>query len=204
MSDLGLIQKVELLYKVLVVGDPAVGKTSFVKRITGQKFNVSESSTIGVDFVMQTIESDNNTIKIQYWDIAGNPNFRSITPQFYRNASAAFVVFDVNNRSSFRHVKEWKKELDDKAQTDGEQIPVILLANKCDLENNVLVDLNQYATKNGFSAFHFVSAKNKTNVDDAVQSLTKAILQKPNNQIHKIPLTLSSDDQLKKNSMGCC
>ncbi|KAJ5070169.1 ras-related protein rab-32 [Anaeramoeba ignava] len=180
----------EFLYKVIVIGDPGVGKTSFVKRLTGEKFDIHEKNTIGVDFRMKTTQINENTIQIQYWDIAGNPNFRSVTSQFYRGASGAFVVFDVNKRKTFENVKFWKNELDEKTQLNGEKIPAVLLGNKCDLKNKVLVDLQEYAQKNDFLAYFSISAKNQIKIQESGASLTNVIVQNFDNAIHKIPLNL--------------
>merc|ERR1719420_2009997 len=124
----------EYLYKVLVVGDIGTGKTSIIKRFVHNIFSMHYKSTIGVDFALKVINWDANTVvRLQLWDIAGQERFGNMTRVYYRDAAAAFVVFDLTRRTTFEAVRKWKEDLDSKViTTDGAKIPTILLANKSD------------------------------------------------------------------------
>eukprot|EP01156_Anaeramoeba_ignava_P000097 Anaeramoba_ignava/a101033_27.p1 GENE.a101033_27~~a101033_27.p1 ORF type:complete len:154 (+),score=55.83 a101033_27:22-462(+) len=138
-------KKTELLYKVVVVGDPNVGKTSFLRKLTTGEFSINEKRTLGVDYRMKTLVVNNTEVNIQFWDIAGDSAYGSLTKIFYRNTSGAFVVFDVTDQATFENVKRWKQDLDEK--TDSPKIPVILIGNKSDKPLEIGIDLNQYAQK---------------------------------------------------------
>merc|ERR1712232_977657 len=108
----------EYLYKVLVVGDIGTGKTSIIKRYVHNIFSMHYKSTIGVDFALKVINWDENSVvRLQLWDIAGQERFGNMT-----------------RVSTFEAVQKWKSDIDAKVfLSDNRPIPVVLLANKCDL-----------------------------------------------------------------------
>ncbi|KAJ1143663.1 hypothetical protein NDU88_009968 [Pleurodeles waltl] len=123
------------LFKVLIVGDATVGKTSLVQRYSNDSFTKHYKSTVGVDFALKVLQwSDSETVRLQLWDIAGQERFTSMTRLYYREAAACVIMFDVTNRASFLNSQKWKEDLDSKATLqNGAPVPCILLANKCDL-----------------------------------------------------------------------
>merc|ERR1711915_139974 len=129
--------RTEYIFKILVIGELGSGKTSIIKRYVHQFFTQHYRATIGVDFALKVINFDQNTIvRLQLWDIAGQERFGNMTRVYYRDASAAFVVFDLTRRATFEAVRRWKEDLDNKIiTTDGAKIPTVLLANKCDLSD---------------------------------------------------------------------
>ncbi|KAJ5076995.1 ras-related protein rab-32 [Anaeramoeba ignava] len=200
-------EKTELLFKVIVVGDPGVGKTSYIKKLVEQKFNPNEKTTIGVDFQVKTLKEENKLLQLQMWDIAGNPNFISVTHNFYKGASGAFLVFDVSDIKTFNRISNWKDDIDEKIQINGEKIPVFLLGNKCDLESKVRVDLQQFARLNGFVGFDFVSAKKGNNVDETAEKMAKILCENANTPIHEIKIhdeNFVDFENPKKKKEKCC
>ena len=92
---------IEALYKVVIIGNSGVGKTSLLLRFADDVFNVSPLSTIGVDFKMKTLKVDDKVVKMQIWDTAGQERFRSISQSYFRNAHGCIAVYDVTSRASF-------------------------------------------------------------------------------------------------------
>jgi len=140
-------------YKVLVIGDYAVGKTSLIRRYTEGYFTPNYKLTIGVDFAVKKlpekqmktkkkneetgeeveVETTRPAMTLQLWDIAGHERFGSMTRVYYKYAIAAVVVFDITRPSTFDAVQKWKEDVDSKVVLpDGSHIPCILLANKAD------------------------------------------------------------------------
>ncbi|CAG5136800.1 unnamed protein product [Candidula unifasciata] len=124
----------EVLFKVIIIGDPTVGKTSFVQRYVNDSYRRDYKMTIGVDFALKVIKwSDKCNIKLQLWDIAGQERFTSMTRVYYKDAHACLVMFDLTQKNTFQNSIKWKKDLDQKCNlTDGSPVPCLLLANKCD------------------------------------------------------------------------
>jgi len=174
---------VELLYKVLVIGDVGTGKTSIVRRLTQHTYEKNYKATIGVDFALKTINYDQNTvIKLQLWDIAGQEKFANMTRVFYKEAAAAIVVYDISKPNTFPGVLKWKEDLDTKVFLhDGQNIPAILFANKSDLprEGNTKTpeELKKFCDENGFITWYETSAKDNINIDTAVKLLVERILK---------------------------
>jgi small GTP-binding protein len=168
----------EYLYKVLVVGDMGTGKTAIIRRYVNNMYSDSYKSTIGVDFALKEINWDSKTlVRLQLWDIAGQERYGNMTRVYYKEAVGAFVVFDITRNSSFEAVKKWKQDIDSKVTLHDQPIPVVLLANKCDLVKNPCNEevMNEYCREHGFTAWFTTSAKENVNVDEAVTSLVGAI-----------------------------
>eukprot|EP00032_Breviata_anathema_P000402 JZ549110.1.p1 GENE.JZ549110.1~~JZ549110.1.p1 ORF type:complete len:192 (+),score=15.36 JZ549110.1:101-676(+) len=172
---------VEYLYKILVVGEIATGKTSIVKRYVHNIFANSYKATIGVDFALKVIEWDDNTIvRLQLWDIAGQERFGNMTRVYYKEAVGAFLVFDNMRMSTFDAVAKWKNDIDAKVHLpDGRPIPVVLLANKSDIGKNVTehVDMDNVCKDYGFVGWFETSAKENVNIDAASRFLVNEILK---------------------------
>jgi len=133
------------LWKIVIIGDGAVGKTSIRKRFIGQGFNPIYLSTIGADFSTQTLILGSSTIKFQIWDLAGQPKFKDVRRTFYKGANGAILVYDVTNRQSFKNLENWITEL--WLHSKLEPIPLILLGNKSDLEKEGIRSIpDQYAS----------------------------------------------------------
>lgn len=119
------------LYKVLIVGDINVGKTSILDQFTNGHFDDSYISTIGIDFNVKTVHLDDSVkIKLQIWDSCGQERFRALTRTYYRNAKAIVIVYDITNRQSFENAKVWIKEIEQNVEPD---VMIVLVGNKTDL-----------------------------------------------------------------------
>ncbi|XP_032072487.1 ras-related protein Rab-32 [Thamnophis elegans] len=213
-GGVGVPENREHLFKVLVIGELGVGKTSIIKRYVHQLFSQNYRATIGVDFALKVLNWDTRTlVRLQLWDIAGQERFGNMTRVYYKEAVGAFVVFDVTRGSTFEAVSKWKHDLDSKvALPNGSPIPTILLANKCDQkkdssQNPSPSQMNQFCKEGGFAGWFETSAKDNINIDEAARFLVENILANlkafPNeeNDVDKLKLGL---DPLKAESKSQC
>lgn len=120
-------------FKLVLLGESAVGKSSIVHRFVKNTFDNMRESTIGAAFLTQsiTLPENNTTVKFEIWDTAGQERYKSLAPMYYRNANAALCVYDITSRSSFTKAQDWIKELKKQAP---EGIVICLVGNKSDLE----------------------------------------------------------------------
>ncbi|MFX1378743.1 MAG: Rab family GTPase [Promethearchaeota archaeon] len=169
-------------YKILLLGDASVGKTSFTKRYCYNIFNPSERLTIGVDFHVKTIELNYKRIKLQLWDVGGEERFRFLLPTYCLGANAAFLLYDITRPSTLDNISEWITIVRQK----GGQIPIMLVGSKLDLEKSQREVQREYgiqiAEKNDMASFVEISAKENINVDDAFKVLTEITLEKTGNR----------------------
>ncbi|XP_037081970.1 ras-related protein Rab-38-like isoform X2 [Pollicipes pollicipes] len=174
--------KYEHLYKILIIGELGTGKTSIIKRYVHQFFSAHYRATIGVDFALKVLHWDPNTIiRLQLWDIAGQERFGSMTRVYYKEAVAAFIVFDVSRSVTFDAIMKWKNDLDEKVQLpSGEPVPCVLLANKSDLTKEGLVaspeKMAEWVEQHGFAGWFETSAKENTGIEEASNFLVTKIL----------------------------
>lgn len=161
-------------FKLVLLGDTAVGKSCLVVRFVRDEFFEFQEPTIGAAFLTQTLALDDATVKFEIWDTAGQERYRSLAPMYYRGAAAAVVVYDITNPDSFAGAKSWVKEL----QRRGDQNVVIAMAgNKADLEAHRKVDFaeaNEYAEANGIIHME-TSAKNANNVKALFSEIAKRL-----------------------------
>jgi small GTP-binding protein len=160
-------------YKLVLLGETSVGKSSLVIRFVKGQFHEYQESTIGAAFLTQTVVVGDYTVKFEIWDTAGQERYHSLAPMYYRGAAAAIVVYDITSAPSFVRAKTWVKEL----QRQGSQDVVIALAgNKVDREAERKVSADEarkYAEENGLA---FIETSAKTNIN--VRELFLAIARK--------------------------
>lgn len=101
----------EYLFKIVVIGDSAVGKSNLLSRFARDEFDHNSKATIGVEFQTQVLEVDGKEIKAQVWDTAGQERFRAVTSAYYRGAVGALVVYDITRKATFHSIKRWLDEL---------------------------------------------------------------------------------------------
>ncbi|MFW9827624.1 MAG: Rab family GTPase [Candidatus Thorarchaeota archaeon] len=169
-------------FKILLLGDASVGKTSFTKRYCYNIFNPSERLTIGVDFHVKTIELNEKKIKLQLWDVGGEERFRFLLPTYCLGANAAFLLYDITRPSTLDNISEWLNIVRQK----GGPIPIMLVGAKLDLEKSQRqIDRDygiQIAEKNEMASFVEISAKENVNVEEAFQVLTDLTLERTGNR----------------------
>lgn len=174
-------QPYQYIFKIILIGDSGVGKTSLMNRYTDNIYEQGNASTIGVDFKIKTITIDGSRIKLQIWDTAGQERFRAIVSHYYRGANGIFIVFDMLNRESFSHLKDWIEELDKKDALKTAEIRI--LGNKIDDASNICVskeEISQFLASYNIpsSSFCEVSAKTDIQVEESFVGLTKKLIEK--------------------------
>ncbi|XP_054635922.1 ras-related protein Rab-33B-like [Dunckerocampus dactyliophorus] len=121
-------------FKVLLIGDSAVGKTCLTHRLCAGDFPCGAEATIGVDFRERVLDVDGEKIKLQLWDTAGQERFRkSMVQHFYRNVHAVLFVYDISCRASFSSLSAWVEEC--RQNSLGQDVPRFLVGNKSDLRD---------------------------------------------------------------------
>ncbi|XP_059081437.1 ras-related protein Rab-5C-like [Tigriopus californicus] len=161
-------------FKLVLLGESAVGKSSLVLRFVKGQFHEFQESTIGAAFLTQTLCLDDTTVKFEIWDTAGQERYHSLAPMYYRGAQAAIVVYDITNQDTFTRAKNWVKELQRQARPD---IVIALAGNKCDLAQKRLVEYeeaNAYAEENGL-LFMETSAKSANNVNEIFLAIARKL-----------------------------
>ncbi|KAL3872531.1 hypothetical protein ACJMK2_035754 [Sinanodonta woodiana] len=176
------VQVKEHLYKILVIGEFGVGKTSIIRRYTEDFFSDNYKLTIGVDFALKNLDWDETTkINLQLWDIAGHERFGHMTRVYYKYAIAAIIVFDLTRPATFQSVTKWLNDVNSKVMLANEEpVPVMLLANKCDQEETIDSNaLTDFCKDYGLIGWFPTSAKRNINIDEAMKFLIEKILSLP-------------------------
>ena len=158
--------KCDLSFKVIVIGDSFVGKSSLANKAIKNKFDTTYSTTVGFDYFSFFLKINDKILKLQIWDTCGQENYQSLISNFYRNSSLALMVYAINNRSSFEHIDNWLKEIKVNSNPDAK---IFLIGNKKDLEEERFVsyeEAEKYAEDFEFSKFFESSAKNGTNAQE--------------------------------------
>jgi Ras-related protein Rab-1A len=132
----GTEQEMEAVFKIIVIGDPAVGKTSLILRFTDNAFRQTYLPTIGTNLSDKVLTIENENIELVFWDIAGQSKFNKARKNFYKGAQGMIIVFDLTNRETFNNVKAWH---DDATSVLG-SVPCHVIGNKLDMSDQRSVD----------------------------------------------------------------
>ncbi|CAF1303447.1 unnamed protein product [Adineta steineri] len=202
-----LMDDYKYLFKVVLIGNASVGKTCLVRRFCQDVFPAGQAATIGVDFLIKTVEVDGEKIKLQIWDTAGQERFRSITQSYYRSANALIIVFDINNLATFSSLPDWVREV--KAYSNNDVL-CTLVGNKCDVnEREVPTHVaEQFAEKNDMWYLE-TSAKNSDNVEKLFQTIAEELTMKAKESTIGPSDSLNSafsngNQQTKSVKSNCC
>ncbi|CAE7294165.1 YPTC4 [Symbiodinium sp. CCMP2592] len=188
------------LFKFIIIGDEAVGKTCLLLQFTDKRYRTTHQVTVGVEFGSRTVDVQGQKIKLQCWDTAGQDRFRSIIRSYYRGAAAALLVYDITRRDSFEHVREWLHEARENA--DPELI-ITLIGNKSDQDKKRQVTYEEgyrFATSYGLD-FLETSAVTGRHVDDAFLVTTQKALAKKfqEDRYRGNPMATSAQDNYVQN-----
>ncbi|CAN7115994.1 hypothetical protein BRARA_C02186 [Brassica rapa] len=203
----------EYLFKIVIIGDSAVGKSNLLTRYARNEFNPNSKATIGVEFQTQSMVIDGKEVKAQIWDTAGQERFRAVTSAYYRGAVGALVVYDITRSSTFENVGRWLDELNTHSDTT---VAKMLIGNKCDLESIRAVSVEEgkgLAESQGLF-FMETSALGSTNVKTAFEMVIREIYsnisrKQLNSDSYKEELTVNRVSLVKSENEGtktfsCC
>ncbi|KAM7348417.1 RAS oncogene family member Rab21 [Cochliomyia hominivorax] len=216
-------QPTQYNFKVVLLGEGCVGKTSIVLRYVEDKFNPQHISTLQASFLTKKVTLENgNKVQLNIWDTAGQERFHALGPIYYRGSHGAILVYDITDQDSFQKVKNWVKEL---KRMLGSEIILAITGNKTDLEDQRTVseeDALSYAESVGAHYFE-TSAKTNENVEEVFVELTRLMVQhaQQNNQRQRTMIqqqfgqrrlivedsTEGNDDnqtQVPEGSRSCC
>jgi small GTP-binding protein len=177
----------EYSFKIILIGPPAVGKTSLLNRFVHNEFDLSYKLTIGVDFLTKTLEYEpSNKAKLQIWDIGAQERFKFLHRSYYDGAFGALVVFDLSRQQTFSGMKTWVSEMHSILVDD---IPKVIIGNKSDLISDIgqVVDRNEAEeySENQKSIYIETSAKTGENVEEAFKELTLRMVERMRKIIDK-------------------
>ena len=164
----------DIILKICLLGEAKVGKTTLVYRYIENKFRTDFRSTLGVNLLKKTVKIGDSTISTQIWDLGGQEPFKKLRKLYLEGAEGALLLFDVTNQQSFIKLGEWISSF---REVHGNK-PVVLIGNKIDLKENVIIDQSQaerYASENNMSLV-LTSAKTGENVEKAFVDLLKRII----------------------------
>ena len=149
-------------YKVIVIGDPMVGKTSLLQKFTTNQFKTEYLPTIGANFMTETVKIDNKEIRMQIWDIAGQEEFTRLESSYFSGASGIIIIYDVTRRRTFKNVINWYGKC---LENGIAHLPMILVGNKIDLERRRKIERDEgMVVANMMDAPYFETSA-KTGVD---------------------------------------
>ncbi|XP_063726043.1 ras-related protein Rab-21-like [Symsagittifera roscoffensis] len=196
-------------FKVVLLGEGCVGKSSLVLRYSSNKFNENHESTVQSSFCSKRLNINNQRVLLEIWDTAGQERYHALAPMYYRESHGAVLVYDVTDMDSFDRVQLWVKEL---RKVLGKDVVLVIAGNKIDLEKEKCVSEDsalEYA-ETVSAAHHYTSAKLNKGIDQMFLDLTKSMLDasqansgstKPNRGINITSANEAQDDNQKR---GCC
>ena len=167
----------EMMFKVVLVGDSFVGKTNIMSKYLKNEFHEDSKATVGVEFGSKQFNVEGHSIKAQIWDTAGQERYKAITSAYYKGAKGAFVVYDITRKSSFESIDKWVSDLTAAAD---KKLTIVVIGNKCDLEDQRQITKEQGEEKAGKLevAFMETSALSGENLDKAFEMMISEIFKK--------------------------
>lgn len=167
----------DYMFKVLLLGDAGVGKTSLMWRFSDDVFNHTYISTIGIDFKLRTIDVQGQKVRLQVWDTAGQERFHAISVSYYRTAAGIMLVYDITRRRSFENIAKWLRKIDEHAKED---VIKLLIGNKCDMEQPraVMREEGEKLADEYDMPFFETSAKENESIKEAFECIAEEIMER--------------------------
>ncbi len=194
----------DYIYKVLLLGDSAVGKTCFLLRYSDDSFTENHISTIGLDYRLKMITLENDKIvKMQIWDTAGQDRFRAITKNYYKGAHGIVLIYDVTNLITFNNIKNWLSQI---KENTTEKVKIVLVGNKIDEDHLRKVPYEEGKKLGDEYKLEFfeTSAKNNIRIEDTFNYLTKEIFKSNKEPASGGDRLEISEKGKKKEGGKCC
>lgn len=177
MSDDTKTKDEKISFKIILLGDSTVGKTSLILRFCEGKFENESIATIGIDTKCKYLKRDNKKIELKIWDTAGQERFKSIAKNSYKGADGILLMYDISNKKTFNSVKNWIDNI--KESMDLNKIGFIVVANKCDLDKDeweVTEEMKEKLKETQNVKIIDTSCKSNINVDETFINLVDIML----------------------------
>ena len=202
---------VDRIYKLLIIGESSVGKTSIIVRYTENKFDNSGIATCGVDVKCKYVSYENIKIRLDIWDTAGQERFRGLAKNYFRGSNGFILVYDITNQKSFEKLKGWMNDAKEKMDPNSK---MIVIGNKKDCQENREVDLDileDFANKNKVKTLE-VSAKTNEGIDeifnimveDLVKGNNMGVIKDEDSETDKTFNSLNNSKEFKKKNTCKC
>ena len=197
--------------QILLIGDSSVGKTSLIQRYANGIFKEEYLATVGLDFYTKQETINNINVLVRLWDTAGQERFKSLTPNYFKNAEGVIITYDITSSQSFENLKFWINSIKTNLGEKNIIIPIIIVGNKLDMKDMRDItreEAEKFAKENKYKYFE-TSAKTGEGVDDAIRDLVNQVLEKSEQfeeeRNERKSIKINSDqpeDNVKKK--GCC
>lgn len=190
-------------YRVVLLGDPFVGKTALIGRFIENERPANYNETIGAAFHTFTQKINDKSVTLQIWDTAGHEKYRALGPVYYRNACAGILVYDVTNRRSFENLPQWVQSF---RESVNQNVPLFIVGNKVDLEDELQVDVaqgQQFAQESNFRFFS-TSALTGFNVNFLFQKVAEEVLENTSHCKVDDPKVTDLNSTNEEGTKGCC
>lgn len=191
-------------FRVVMIGDVAVGKTSIITSLVSRTFDENMQQTSGANYQTHTFKVGDDLVKMEIWDTAGQEKFRSLCPIYYRKATAAVAVFSLTDEDGYIGLDDWIKTYIDNAPMN----PIIaVVGNKLDKVDERKVDVKTaktWAESRGY-IFYASSAKDGTNITEIFTALASAVIAREQGiSLENVPPYDSQDPSKDKKESSCC
>ena len=196
--------------QILILGDSSVGKTSLISRYANGIFKEEYLATVGLDYYNKQDTINNLNVLVKLWDTAGQERFKSLTPNYFRNAEGVVIVFDVTNLETFENLKYWISSIKSNLGEKNIIIPIIIIGNKIDMDD--MRDINKeeadkFAKENDYKYFE-ASAKTGEGVDEAFREIVNQILDN-SDKLEEIKeerksIKIQEEPNNKQKKKNCC
>ncbi|ELP90561.1 rab17, putative [Entamoeba invadens IP1] len=209
MDDL----KETLQLKIIVIGEPNVGKTSTIRKYCHGVFDQLYRPTIGVDFAVKMTTVDDKDVELRLWDIAGQEKYIAMTRVYYNGAHGAIIMYDLTNPETFNATDRWKDDLENKVKFNEQSIPALLVGNKADALTEAELkraeeDLRAKVDEQKYADGILTSAKSGLAVEEAMAKITRLIFKTFSDLVNPKPnadaVDLSKQIQPKDEGASCC
>ena len=180
-------QDLDLMIKVVTIGESGVGKTNIISRYVRDEYSESTISTVGIDFTSKMLTVEGNKVNLQIWDTAGQERMRAIASAYYRDANGALLIYDISSKETFERIPFWVKEIRDNG---NERVKIILVGNKSDLTDEREVSIEEAKSYAKDKGYYYMEVSAKTNQNNCVTmaflELVKNIVSdlKPEEMVH--------------------
>ena len=164
-------------FKIILIGDSSVGKTSIINKYSNKGFNEIFSCTIGVDFLVKDVEISGQKIRLSIWDTAGQEKYKAVNRSYYWGSDACFLIFDLTSKQSFDNLDGWYKEFCENSEKSS-QDNIVILGNKSDLDKREVndKDINEFIDEKNLKYFE-TSAKDGKNINEFFKYIMEKLLK---------------------------